>query len=335
LSGQEKYLLPQPKGGAAALDLTTAKAVWIDRDTLAWNGAESAASTQLLYSRDGSITVKGGTLTGDAKWLRLAKSELTDAQKAKFPHLKDYTAWSVDPRDRDRVRDALGGQLVATQRAANGAVLAATGVQIAGVLDDLYPGATKAALGPAFHDGKPTLAVWAPTAQSVHLDLDGKAVKMHRDATTGVWSVTGPASWKGKPYRYVVKVWAPSVRKVVTNKVTDPYSVALTANSARSLVVDLNDKKLSPSGWAALSKPKAVPLKDAQIQELHIRDFSVADKTVPAKDQGTYLAFTDKNSDGSKHLRELARAGTSYVHLLPAFDMATVPEKKADRKSVV
>ncbi|MFF4485555.1 pullulanase-type alpha-1,6-glucosidase [Streptomyces sp. NPDC001544] len=332
LNGQEKYLLPQPSGSAAALDLTTSKAVWIDRDTVAWNGVDGAASTQLLYSRDGSITVKDGTLTSDdERWLRLSKTTLTDAQKARFPHLKDYTAWSVDPRDRGRVREALGGQLVASQRAAGGAVLAATGVQIAGVLDDLYPGATKAELGPVFRDGRPTLAVWAPTAQKVSLDLDGTTVRMHRDAATGVWSVTGPASWKGKPYRYVVKVWASSVRRMVTNEVTDPYSVALTADSRRSLVVDLDDKSLAPSGWSALRKPKAVPLKDAQIQELHIRDFSVADRTVPAKDQGTYLAFTDKDSDGSRHLRALAKSGISYVHLLPAFDIATIPERKADQ----
>ncbi|WP_028800768.1 pullulanase-type alpha-1,6-glucosidase [Streptomyces sp. 142MFCol3.1] len=331
LSGQEKYLLPQPAGSAAALDLTTSKAVWIDRDTVAWNGADGAASTQLLSSRDGSIAAKDGTLTSDdERWLRLTRTSLTDAQKAEFPHLKDYTAWSVDPRDRDRVRQALGGQIVASQRAANGAVLAATGVQIAGVLDDVYD-ATAAKLGPVFRDGKPTLSVWAPTAQSVSLELAGSEVAMHRHAATGVWSVTGPASWKNKPYRYVVKVWAPSVRKVVTNKVTDPYSVALTANSERSLVVDLNDKALAPGGWSTLSKPKAVPLRDAQIQELHIRDFSVADKTVPAEDQGTYLAFADKGSDGSEHLRELAKSGTSYVHLLPAFDIATIPEKKADQ----
>ncbi|MFI5974742.1 pullulanase-type alpha-1,6-glucosidase [Streptomyces sp. NPDC051452] len=330
LNGQDKHLLPQPAGSAAALDLTTSKAVWIDRDTVAWNGVEGAASTQLLYSPHGSIAVKDGTLTSDDEhWLRLTKTALTDAQKAKFPHLKDYVSWSVDPRDRDRVRAALKGQLVASQRAANGAVLAATGVQIAGVLDDLYPGATKAALGPTFRDGRPTLAVWAPTAQSVHLDLDGRAVKMRRDASTGVWSVTGPASWKGKPYRYVVKVWAPSVRKVVTNKVTDPYSLALTANSERSLVVDLDDKSLAPTGWSALRKPRAVPLRDAQIQELHIRDFSMGDPT--AKHPGTYLAFTDKDSDGSKHLKALAKAGTSYVHLLPAFDIATIPERKADQ----
>ncbi|AZQ34296.1 pullulanase-type alpha-1,6-glucosidase [Streptomyces cyaneochromogenes] len=335
LSGQEKYLLPQPAGSAAALDLTTSKAVWIDRDTLAWNGSETAASTQLLYSRGGSIEVKDGALAGDdERWLRLSKSTLTDAQKAKFPHLRNYTAWSVDPRDRDRVREALRGQLVASQRAANGALLAATGVQIAGVLDDLYPGATKADLGPTFDKGRPTLAVWAPTAQSVKLEIGDSTVAMKRNDTTGVWSATGPGSWKGKAYRYVVKVWAPSVRKVVTNKVTDPYSVALTANSERSLVVDLGDKALAPSGWSTYTKPRAVPLKDAQIQELHVRDFSIADKTVSSKDKGTYLAFTDKLSDGSKHLRKLAKAGTSYVHLLPAFDIATIPEKKSDQATV-
>ncbi len=331
LSGQEKYLLPQPAGTAAALDLTTSKAVWIDRNTLAWHGSDAAASTQLLYARDGSIEVKDGALTGDAKWLRLSKTELTDAQKARFPHLKAYDAWSVDPRDRDRVREALRGQVVATQRAGNGAVLAATGVQIAGVLDDLYD-ATKAGLGPAFSRGRPTLSVWAPTAQRVSLEIGDATVPMRRDDTTGVWSVTGPASWKNKPYRYVVRVWAPSVRKVVTNKVTDPYSLALTADSERSLVADLDDKSLAPSGWTSLKKPRAVPLRDAQIQELHIRDFSAEDRT--AKHPGTYLAFTDKDSDGSRHLRELARAGTSYVHLLPAFDIATIPERKADQARV-
>ncbi|HET9383090.1 MAG TPA: pullulanase-type alpha-1,6-glucosidase, partial [Streptomyces sp.] len=330
LSGREKYLLPQPAGSAAAVDLSTSKAVWIDRDTVAWNGSEGAASTQVLYSPSGSVKAADGVLTpgDDARWLRLRPSALTDAQKEKFPHLKDHRAFSVDPRDRDRVREALRGQVVAAQHAANGAVLAATGVQLAGVLDDLYDG-TDARLGPVFRHGRPTLSVWAPTARSVRLEIGRSTVAMKRDATTGVWSVTGPASWKDEPYRYAVTVWAPSVREVVTNKVTDPYSVALTADSERSLVTDLRDRALAPGGWADLKKPAAVPLRDAQIQELHVRDFSVADRT--AENRGTYLAFADRDSDGSRHLRKLARAGTSYVHLLPVFGIATIPEKKADR----
>ncbi|MFG2546656.1 pullulanase-type alpha-1,6-glucosidase [Streptomyces sp. NPDC048594] len=337
LSGQEEYLLPQPAGSAAAVDLATSKAVWIDRNTIAWNGAEGAASTQLLASRTGSVKAANGRLTGDdeATWLRLTKTALTDAQKARYPHLKEYAAWSVDPRDRDRVREALRGQVVAAQRAATGAVLAATGVQIAGALDDLYAAdATGADLGAVFRHGRPTLSLWAPTAQDVRLEIGDRTVRMRRDDDSGVWSVTGPRSWKGEEYRYAVTVWAPEAGEVVTNKVTDPYSLALTTDSERSLVVDLADRDLAPRGWNSYDKPKAVPLRDAQIQELHVRDFSVADRTADAGHRGTYLAFTDKGSDGSKHLRDLAEAGTSYVHLLPAFDIATIPEKKSDQATV-
>ncbi|MEV0095307.1 pullulanase-type alpha-1,6-glucosidase [Streptomyces sp. NPDC050738] len=330
LNATEKYLLPQPAGSAAALDLTTSKAVWIDADTVAFQGSDAAASTQLLSSQDGSIAVTDGTLTGAAQWLRLNKGALTDAQKAKFPQLAKYTAFTVDVGDRSRVKDALRGQLVLSQRAANGAVLSATGVQIAGVLDDLY--ANDAALGTTFgHTGAPTLRVWAPTAQSVCLLLDGKRVAMRRDAATGNWSVTGKKSWLGSKYLYEVKVWAPTVRKIVTNQVTDPYSVALTTDSKQSIIADLDAKSLAPSGWSTLKKPAAVPLKDAAIQELQIRDFSVADPT--SRHPGEYLAFTDTSSDGMKHLKQLAQSGTSYVHLLPAFDIGTIPEKKSDQQT--
>ncbi|MFC8128332.1 pullulanase-type alpha-1,6-glucosidase [Streptomyces sp. NPDC057302] len=316
----------------AALDLSTSRAQWIDKNTVAWDVQGDAASQELTYAHDGQLTLKGGELAGKGQRIRLSPVEggLTEAQRKKYPHLKAYAAFTVDPRDRDRVRTALTGQLVATRSSADGTLLTATGVQTQGILDDLYSAtATKAALGPQFHEGRPTLALWAPTAQSVGLELDGKRVAMRRDDAGGVWSVTGDRSWSGKQYRYVVKVWAPSVQKVVTNKVTDPYSTALTADSRRSIAVDLDDPKLAPKGWARLRKPKATPLRDAQIQELHVRDFSVEDRT--AKHPGQYLAFTDTASDGMKHLRELADAGTSYVHLLPAFDIGTIPERAADQ----
>ncbi|WP_414720846.1 pullulanase-type alpha-1,6-glucosidase [Streptomyces sp.] len=334
LNATEKYLLPQPKGSGADLDLGKAQAQWIDRDTVAWKTSAPSASQQLVYARDGGITLQGGALSDEGHWLRLTRQgDLTDAQLAAYPQLKGYTAFTVDPRDRDRVRDALRGQLIATQRAANGALLAATGVQIAGVLDDLYAGAARqAALGPVFGaHGTPRLSLWAPTAHSVSVEIGGRTVPMRRDAAGGVWSVTGNRSWTGKPYLYVVTVWAPSVRALVVNKVTDPYSVALTADSARSLLVDLDDPKLAPRGWARQAKPAGVPIGRAQIQELHIRDFSVADSTVPAADRGKYSAFTDTHAAGMTHLRDLAAAGITHVHLLPAFDFATVPERDQDQ----
>ncbi|WP_229698084.1 pullulanase-type alpha-1,6-glucosidase [Wenjunlia tyrosinilytica] len=332
LDGQPKYLLPSV-GGAPDTDLSKARAQWIDRNTVAWKvKATDATSQQLVYAPQGGVEVKDGDLTDPGHWLRLipVPGGLTEAQRAAFPHLKDHPAFTVDPRDRDRVRTALTGQVIATQRRSDGALTAATGVQIPGVLDDLYGAAAATArLGPVFHGGRPSLSVWAPTAQRVALELDGHSVAMHRDDATGVWKVSGEPSWKGKPYRYLVTVWAPAAHKVVTNKVTDPYSVALTADSARSLVVDLDDPGLAPKGWSGLRKPPAVPLTRAQIQELHIRDFSVADRT--SRHPGQYLAFTDKGSAGVQHLRRLAKAGTTHLHLLPAFDFSTVPERRADQ----
>ncbi|MFE6507228.1 pullulanase-type alpha-1,6-glucosidase [Nocardioides sp. NPDC057767] len=332
-SGDTGYLLPSV-GSAPELDLSKAHAQWIDKSTVVLpkeKASSSALSTQLVYDRDGGITVEDGALSSEGHWLRLQPGSLSDEQKARFPHLKEYAAFTVDPRDRDRIREALAGQVVLTQRIGNGALVTGTGVQTQGILDDLYAArAEKASLGPVFKDGKVTLSVWAPTAHEVKLELDGKSVRMRRDRASGVWSATGSASsWRGKEYRYLVKVWAPSVQKLVTNKVTDPYSVALTADSERSVVVELGDRSLAPKGWSTLKKPEAVALKDAQIQELHIRDFSVEDET--SEHPGGYLAFADEDSDGVKHLRKLAESGTSYVHLLPAFDIATIPEKKGDQ----
>ncbi|MEU0957105.1 pullulanase-type alpha-1,6-glucosidase [Streptomyces niveus] len=331
LGGRPKYLLPTA-GAVPTPDLGKAEAQWIDRDTVVWKvKATEATSQQLVYAPDGGITVENGALSDEGQWLRLAPGTLSDAQKDKYPHLKDFPAFTVDPRDRDRVKESLRGQLVATQRAANGALLDATGVQIPGILDDLYGAdATRASLGPVFRKGSPTLSVWAPTARRVSLELDGKSVPMRRDDRSGVWSAEGNKSWTGKPYRYVVDVFAPTVGKMVTNKVTDPYSTALTTDSARSLAVDLTDPKLAPKGWSTLKKPATVPMRDAQIQELHVRDFSIADRT--SGHPGRYLAFTDTESKGMKHLAELADAGTSYVHLLPAFDIGTIPEKKTDQQ---
>ncbi|MFI8931192.1 pullulanase-type alpha-1,6-glucosidase [Streptomyces sp. NPDC053474] len=316
--------------GAADLDLTKSTAQWIERSTLAWD--ISGQDAEVLYARDGGLTTDGDDVRGPAHRIRLTRvpGGLTATQRAAYPHLKDYAAFRVDPRDRGRVRTALTGQLAAVVRDADGTARAATGVQIQGVLDDLYSrAATRADLGPVFRGGRPRLAVWAPTAQDVRLDIGGRSVPMRRDAASGVWSAAGPKSWTGKPYRYAVKVWAPSVREVVTNKVTDPYATALTADSRQALAVDLDDPKLAPEGWKDLRKPAPVPLRSARIQELHVRDFSVADRT--AEHPGKYRAFTDTRSAGMRHLRDLARAGTSYVHLLPVFDFGTVPERPGDQ----
>ena len=62
------------------------------------------------------------------------------------------------------------------------------------------------------------------------------------------------------------------------------------------------------------------------VYELHVRDFSINDNSVTVVHRGKYLAFTEFGSNGMKHLLALAKAGMSDVHLLPVFDLASVPE---------
>ncbi|GGX16992.1 pullulanase-type alpha-1,6-glucosidase [Streptomyces albulus] len=312
-------LPPQPRAQAAPSGgQAKAEAQWIDRTTVVWKGAQPAAA-QLEFGEPGRTTGR----------IRLAPGTLTPAERAAYPHLTGYPAFTVDPRDRALAPTALRQRLMATQTAPDGRHT--TGVQIPGVLDDLYGArAQHAALGPVFHGGRPTLSVWAPTARTVALELAGRRVPMRRDGATGVWSVRGERDWTGMPYRYLVTVWAPSAGRTVTDAVTDPYSTALTTDSARSLVVDLADPRLAPKGWATLRKPAPVPLRRARIQELHIRDFSIEDAT--SHHPGQYLAFTDTDSAGMRHLAALAAAGTTHIHLLPAFDFSSVPERRADQR---
>ncbi|NJL29379.1 MAG: pullulanase-type alpha-1,6-glucosidase, partial [Thermoanaerobaculia bacterium] len=181
----------------------------------------------------------------------------------------------------------------------------------------------------------------APTAQSVRLHLfddsnpatTATIVPMTEDPATGVWSASG-SGWVGKFYLYEVVVWAPSTGQIETNLVTDPYSLSLAANSTRSQIVDLDDPALKPAGWDGLAKPALEAPEDTVVYELHVRDFSWHDPAVPAAERGTFRAFTETSSYGMQHLRALAEAGLTHVHLLPSFDIATVTERRADQVEV-
>ncbi|NYF60186.1 pullulanase-type alpha-1,6-glucosidase [Micromonospora purpureochromogenes] len=339
LAGVKGRLLPPSSSGPARdLDISKQKAHWIDRSTVAWATPPTDGKQYALVAAPaGGLSIADGELAGTytSLPLRAQRNGLTETQRAAFPHLWSYRTFTLDRADLAKVPAALRGQLVVTERDAEGVLLGATGVQIPGVLDDVYARATDAKLGATFAGRVPTLAVWAPTARTVSLQLfdsptaEPRTVAMSRNDRTGVWSVRGTKAWAGKYYRYQVEAWQPAAQKVVTASVTDPYSVALGPDSTHSQIVDLSDPALAPSGWANLRKPPAVPASKAQISELSVRDFSMADATVPAEKRGTYLAFTDPNTAGMKHLKALGDAGVNYLHLLPSFDFATIPEKRA------
>ncbi|WFE47437.1 pullulanase-type alpha-1,6-glucosidase [Verrucosispora sp. WMMD1129] len=335
-------LLPATVTGSSRdTDITKQRAHWIDRSTVAWRtGPIDGRAYALVTAPAGGVRVVDGELVGTYTSLPLTaqRNGLTEAQRAAFPHLWDHRAFTLDRKDLAKVPAALRGQLLVTERAADGTLLGATGVQIPGVLDDVYAPATKASLGATFTGGVPTLSVWAPTARTVSLELydsptaTARQVAMRRDDRTGVWSVRGQRSWSGKYYRYRVQAWQPAAQQLVTASVTDPYSVALAADSTHSQLVDLTDPKLAPAGWARLRKPAAAPPAKVQISELSVRDFSIADDTVPAQRRGTFLAFTDPATAGMRHLKAISDAGVTHLHLLPAFDFATIPERRADQR---
>ncbi|AYD90719.1 pullulanase-type alpha-1,6-glucosidase [Actinomyces lilanjuaniae] len=240
---------------------------------------------------------------------------------------------------------SLGEEAAGPPGPGEGVVDAVTGVQTAIVLDHLYADAARRAeLGVSFSQGRPSFSLWAPTAKSVTLlswptgdptgsvpQVAGPAVRTPAErGEDGCWRVPNrdAAIPAGSQYLWEVEVYVPVTGRVETNLVTDPYSVALTVDSARSVAADLSDPRLAPRRWTDAPAPVVPNDASRSIYELHVRDFSAADTTVPASRRGTYKAFTLPDSAGMRHLSRLARAGLSTVHLLPVFDIATIPERR-------
>jgi len=315
-----------------------ARAVWLSRDLLQWPGAAAAHGLRFrLYHAAGSgiAAPVGGRASGADGALDLVAGSAPAALAARFRHLAAGPVLAVPAADRARLAALHRGQLVLVQEDAHGTVRAATRIQHAAALDDLHAAAAEGVrLGATVERGRATdFRVWAPTAQQAALclydDAGGAAtaiMPMQRDDASGVWSARVPRDLSGRYYRYVVDVHTAS-SGLVRNLVTDPYSVSLTTDSKRSYIADLASPATKPAGWDAHKRPRPLAAQtDMTIYELHVRDFSINDPTVPAAHRGKYLAFADARANGARHLRALARAGLTDVHLLPIFDLATVPE---------
>ncbi len=320
------------------VDLTKARAHWVARGTILWAVPRVAGARYALhYSSSGGLAAEARGITGGKSLKLTAASAVPEALQQRFPHLARLTAVSLAKPDLSKAAALLKGQLVISASHADGHLAAATQLQIPGVLDDLY--AYAGPLGVRFEGSEPTLRVWAPTARCVTLRLASGStapwsdpIAMTGDASTGVWEAAGSRDWAGRFYAYEVEVFVASTGRVERNLVTDPYSVSLSTNSRRSQIVDLGDPALAPPGWALLAKPPLESPQAAVLYELHVRDFSIREPTIPAAHRGAFKAFADPASNGMRHLRALAQAGLSHVHLLPVFDFASVNEDRGERQ---
>ena len=313
-----------------------ASAHWVSENHILWDAGDEAFSYALYYSSEASIEVHNADVIG-GDFFRLSPGgaidpELTD----KLRHIADRPVFTLD-ENRDKIKNSLKGQLIAIALNEAGYPVYATNVQRHGVLDDLFY--YKGELGPIYHDDSIELKLWAPTAQSVTLSLydrDKNMIKEVRPVQSnpenGVWRFTGPSDWDRRFYLFNVEVYHRENDQINRFQVTDPYSVSLSTDSKKSQFVNLtNDNSLKPAGWDTLIKELPSPT-DISLYEAHMRDFSIADFTVPEEHRGTFMAFIHNGlngttlSDGMKHLSELAEAGLTHLHLLPINDITTVKE---------
>jgi pullulanase len=338
-----------------AFDLkNSAQAYWLSRDTIVWPVEINQEIEFFLYFdfNCGLRITPEGLQGGSDIPLNITGQILTNDLELRFPHLSNRRMLKIPGEFLGMVPDILKGQYVIAAKDMRGSILGISGLQIPGVLDDLY--ACNQYLGVGWETGTPALHLWAPTARSVdliifdqpsspvnwetegELDLDsqGISIPMNWDPTTGIWWVIGKPDWKDKYYLYAIELFVRQEGKVIVNQVTDPYSLSLSENSTRSQIINLSDPALCPTGWQNFEKPELRNFTDIAIYELHVRDFSVRDEGVPKKHRGTFLAFTHPKSNGMRHLRWLAKMGITHIHLLPVFDFATVNENKSEWKLI-
>ncbi|GAB4439803.1 MAG: pullulanase-type alpha-1,6-glucosidase [Chloroflexi bacterium OHK40] len=333
--------------GAPRGNIARPRAYWIDAETIVWNVLGSPTySYELHYSPNGGLSLGPDGISG-GQMLPLSFSIAGPGPALeRFPHLAGFSAFKLSPAGRAAAPEILRGQVAVAARDNQGRLVDAAGLQIPGALDALFPYAGPLGVSweqdPNVADAvlTPVFRLWAPTARTVTLlrytsgEPDGapvEALPMVFDQATGVWQISGGADWAGQYYLYDVELYVPAEGQVVTNRVTDPYSLALSTNSARSQIVNLDDPGLAPAGWDTLEKPPLEAPEEIVLYELHVRDFSIGDDSVPEALRGTFRAFTVGESAGMAHLGALAEAGVTHVHLLPVFDIATIEEDASKR----
>jgi pullulanase/glycogen debranching enzyme len=315
-----------------------ARAYWLSRGLVAWPGARGPGRYVLYASRDGQLRLRtDGRLQGaDARIELAVAGAIPAAVQARFRFVGDGPRLALPADAVARLPRLLEGELLLT-REERGRIVASTRLQLPGALDDLYAAdaADPASLGATVSAAAPGVgfSVWAPTARAVSVcryagdTTEATAITpMARAAGSGTWRARDGAAAAGSYYLYLADVYVPGVG-LVRNRVSDPWATGVGADSHRSQALDLDAPALAPAGWSADRAPDTVRDNvDMAIYELHVRDFSVGDASVPAAHRGKYLAFTDRDARGMRHLRALADAGLTDVHLLPVFDFATVPE---------
>ncbi len=329
----------------AAHASTDARAYWLDAAHVRWPKQPGNARYRLATASNAGLRVERGKPLGGAgqSFALTPATGLPAAVGERFRFVGDGATLALSSVAQAKLPALLRGQLMLVKEDAQGRVLDATYLQHPGALDTVYAQADgdAAPLGASVARGESWLRLWAPTATRVSACLyrDGasaaeREVALVSDGGTGSWQNRLASDLSGSYYTYLVDVFVAGVG-MVRNRVTDPYSISLTTDSTRSYIADLDDPALKPAGWDDAPRPAALAANtDMSIYELHVRDFSIGDPSVPLAHRGKYGAFTHPGGNGMRHLRSLAQAGISDIHLLPVFDIATIPESGCETPAI-
>ena len=157
-------------------------------------------------------------------------------------------------------------------------------------------------LGAHWSRTQTTFKLWSPVAERATLVLGSKRLALTRGGA-GVWHTTVSGDWHGALYHYELHSYGQ------LRHAADIYGAAATADSSRSIVVDMS--RTNPPSWPVPRLFVGKKPTDAILYELHVRDFTIHPSSgVRPEWRGKYLGLAQKCD-------YLAKLGVTHVHLLP------------------
>lgn len=179
-------------------------------------------------------------------------------------------------------------------------------------------------LGCVYQKESSTFRLWAPTAYRVKLELmRGTQIEMYemKRLESGIFLLEIPGDLEGASYVYFIRIhglWQESV---------DPYGVVSTANSKRSVIVDMS-KVIVPDD----SLPPLQSVCDAIVYEMHIRDMT-SQKAIGVTHPRTFQGFIEENVETNKYdvgLFYVKSLGVTHIQLMPVLDFGSVDDLHPD-----
>ena len=179
-------------------------------------------------------------------------------------------------------------------------------------------------LGAVYTKERTAFALWAPTAVRVKVEISKDGAVSDYEMTRsdrGVFRLTVNKDLENASYVYLVRVngaWREAI---------DPYGIASTVNSQRSVIVDRSKIRVKPSNLPLM---KAC---DAILYEANVRDFTIQ-RGIGVNHPGTFCGFCEENETtkekqtGFSYLKSL---GVTHVQLMPVMDYGSVDEADPKR----